>query len=87
MDLRAYYQKIRKLESELPEPFAVVVSRDTADGGRAGVMTEAPRWLAAKLIVEDRATLASPEQAAEFNARVGRSVAAERGAKQQGKRQ
>ncbi len=96
MDLRAYYQKIRKLEADLPGPFVVVVSRETSDGGRAGVMTEAPRGLAAKLIVDERASLASPEQTAEFHASVGRSVTAyggaveptpSRGAKPQGKRQ
>lgn len=96
MDLRAYYQKIRKLEAELPGPFVVVVSRETSDGGRAGVLTEAQRGLAAKLIVDERATLASPEQAAEFHASAGRDVAAyggvsertgSRGTKQRGKRQ
>lgn len=96
MDLRAYYQKIRKLEADLPGPFVVVVSRETSDGGRAGVLTEAPRGLAAKLIVDERASLASPEQTAEFHASAGRNVSAyggavertaTRGAKQQGKRQ
>ncbi len=96
MDLRAYYQKIRKLEADLPGPFVVVVSRETADGGKPGVMTEAPRGLAAKLIVDERATLASPEQTAEFHASAGRSVPAyggvaerarSRGTKQQNKRE
>ena len=96
MDLRAYYQKIRKLEADLPGPFVVVVSRETSDGGRAGVLTEAPRGLAAKLIVDERASLASPEQSAEFHASAGRSVpayggtverVATRGTKQPGKRQ
>ncbi len=66
MDLRAYFQKIRKVESELAEPFVVVVSRETADGGKPGVKTEVPRALAARLIVEDHAALASPEEAEAF---------------------
>ncbi len=66
MDLRAYFQKIRKVESELAEPFVVVVSRETADGGKPGVKTEVPRALAARLIVEDLAALASPEEAEAF---------------------
>jgi hypothetical protein len=66
MDLRAYYQKIRKLEAEILDPFVVVSSRETPDGGKAGVKTDVPRSLAARLIVEDRAEMASPEEAALF---------------------
>ncbi len=47
MDLRVYYQKIRKFEAEIPEPFVVLVSRETPDGGKAGVKTDVPRSLAA----------------------------------------
>jgi hypothetical protein len=68
MDLRVYYQKIRKLEAEIVEPFVVIVSRETSDGGKAGVKTDVPRFLAARLIVEDRAEMASPEEAALFRA-------------------
>lgn len=72
MDLRVYYQKIRKLEAEIPEPFVVLVSRETADGGKAGVKTDVSRRLAARLIVEDRAEMASPEETARFRAEVHR---------------
>ncbi len=68
MDLRVYFQKIRRIEAELAEPYVVVVSRETPDGGKPGVRTEVPRALAAKLIVEDQAALASAEEAAEFRA-------------------
>jgi hypothetical protein len=68
MDLRAYYQKIRTLEASLAEGSVVVVSRETPDGGKPGVKTAVSRSLAAKLIVEDQAALASPEEAAEFRA-------------------
>jgi hypothetical protein len=68
MDLRVYYQKIRKLEAEIVEPFVVIVSRETSDGGKAGVKTDVPRHLAARLIVEDRAEMASPEEAELFRA-------------------
>ena len=68
MDVRQYFQKIRKLEAEMPEPYVVVVSRETSDGGKAGVKTDVPRSLAAKLIVEDQAALATPEEAAQFRA-------------------
>ena len=64
MDLRAYFQKIRNIEAEIAEPYVVVVSRETPDGGKPGVKTDVPRGLAAKLIVEDQATLASAEETA-----------------------
>ncbi len=72
MDLRAYYQKIRKIEAEIPEQYVVMVSRETPDGGKPGMKTDVPRSLAAKLIVEEQARLASPEETAEFRAEVER---------------
>jgi hypothetical protein len=66
MDLRAYYQKIRKLESEITEESAVVVSNSTGDGGKAGVLTEVPRHTAARMLAEDRARLASEDEATEY---------------------
>ncbi len=68
MDLRVYYQKIRKIEADIPEEHAVIVSRDTPDGGRRGVKSQVPRYLAARMIAEDKAQLASAEEAAEFHA-------------------
>lgn len=62
MNLRTYYQKIREIEQNLVEPFAVVESIETADGGKEGVLTEVPKPLAAKMIADGRARLA-PEQA------------------------
>jgi len=44
------------------------VSRETPDGGRAGVKTQVPRALAARMIVEEKADLATPEEAEEFRA-------------------
>jgi hypothetical protein len=79
MDLRAYYQKIRKMEAAMPEPYVVVVSRETPDGGKPGVKTDVPRSLAAKLIVEDQATLASPEETAQFRAETDRRRGAAQG--------
>jgi len=70
MDLRAYYQTIRKIEAEIREDSVVVVSLETPDGGRAGVLTEVPRSAAARLIVEQRVELASEEATARFRAEV-----------------
>ena len=66
MDLREYYGKIRAAAAELPAEFSVVVSLATADGGREGVRTEVDRQLAAKMIVDGRARVATPEETAEF---------------------
>ena len=70
MDLRIYYQTIRRIEAEIPEDSVVVVSLETSDGGRPGVRTEVPRAVAARLIVNQKAELASAEAAAEFRAEV-----------------
>jgi hypothetical protein len=65
MNLTAYFSKIRELEAELPEP-CVVVSSETANGGKAGVRTEASRRVAARMIVEGAARAATAEEAEEF---------------------
>ena len=66
MDLRQYYQKIRDLEATIGEPFPVVVSEETQDGGKAGARTEVPRGIAARMVVNGRARLAKPEEAQQF---------------------
>jgi hypothetical protein len=68
MDLRHYYQKIREIESKIAENFAVVVSHDTPDGGKAGTRTEVPRRLAAKMIAEGSARLAREDERQAFHA-------------------
>jgi hypothetical protein len=67
MDLRAYYKKLREVERELPGPFVVVVSLETPDGGKAGVMTEVARLTAARQIIENRARAASLEESEAFH--------------------
>jgi hypothetical protein len=66
MDLRAYYKKIRETEAMLQGESLVVVSMATSEGGREGVKTEVPRAIAAKLIAEGRARVASDEEGLEF---------------------
>ena len=68
MDLRAFYNAIRKIAAEIVEDAAVIISRETPDGGRAGTRTEVPRKLAARMIAEGKADLATPEEAAKFRA-------------------
>jgi len=59
MDLRVYFQKIRDVEAKIPGPYTTVVSVATPDGGRAGVLTDVPRRVAAKMVVDGTAKLAS----------------------------
>jgi uncharacterized Fe-S cluster-containing radical SAM superfamily enzyme len=66
MDLRMFYQKLRKIEQEIAAPHVVVVSEETPDGGKAGQKAEVSRSIAARLILEGRARLAGTEEAAEY---------------------
>ena len=66
MDLRQYYKKLHAMESGIPDANVLVVSLETVDGGKAGVITEAPRRNACQLVLDGRARLAKPEEAAEY---------------------
>jgi len=66
MNLKAYYQKIREVERTFVEPFVVLVSNATPDGGRDGILIEVPSQLAAKMIADGRAHLAGSDEARDF---------------------
>ena len=66
MDLRLYYQKIRDISAKIADDFPIVSSKETAAGGKDGVLTEVTRALAAKMIVEGLARPAEPHEAAAF---------------------
>jgi hypothetical protein len=68
MDLTIYYQKIRTTEATITDPYPVVVSLATSDGGRAGVATEVTRGIAAKMIVDGEARLATNPETTSFRA-------------------
>src|ERR1700683_2438640 len=74
MDLRAFYRTIREIETGISEESVVIISRETPEGGRAGVRTDVPRGVAARLIAEDKAELAKPEAAAKVRAEGGARV-------------
>jgi len=65
MDMKKYYKKLREIEATLPDE-VVVISKDTPEGGRAGVFTEASRTVAARLIAEGVAERASEADSAAF---------------------
>ncbi|MBV8730802.1 MAG: hypothetical protein JO336_13440 [Acidobacteriia bacterium] len=66
MDLRTYFQKIRDVESQIGDPYTIVVSVETGDGGRAGTTTEVSRAVAAKMIVDGSARLATAKEKQAF---------------------
>ena len=62
MNLRDFYANVRNTLATIEKPFVVLVSKNTPDGGKAGVLTLVKKETAARLIVEDRARLASDEE-------------------------
>ncbi len=67
------------MEGQLKDPFVVVVSLETPDGGKPGVMTEVARLTAARQIVEGRARVSTDGEAREFRLKNHEArVAAER---------
>ena len=66
MDLRVYYQKIRSNQAEIAEAYPIVVSKETPDGGKAGQYAEVTRAIAAKMITEGTARLATPDEAKSY---------------------
>ena len=85
MNLRTYYEKIREFERQIEGECAVVVSLETPDGGKPGQKTEAPKRVAAKMVVDGSARLATVKEATAFRdaqaeaaAKVERDAAAAR---------
>lgn len=62
MDLKQYYRKMREVEASLNSQDILVVSLETPDGGKAGVISEVSKSAAAKLIVEGRAVVANESE-------------------------
>jgi len=66
MDLQIYYKKIHEVEESLKDPSVVVISLATPDGGREGIRTEVSRRIAARMIVEGTARMATADEARQF---------------------
>ena len=71
-----YFQKLEEAESTITRSHVVVVSESTPDGGKAGVMSEVSRAVAAQLITEGRARLATKDEEREFRGVKARARAA-----------
>ena len=66
MDLQMHYSKIRQEEQRIGEEFAVISSHETADGGKAGVLVEVTRRIAARFITLGLARIATPDERTGF---------------------
>ncbi len=69
MDLRQYFKKISETEASLAESFPLIVSLETPEGGKSGVVSEVSRELAAKMFVEGRALLANEAEREAYHER------------------
>ena len=67
MDLNSYYIKMREQQATIAEEYPVVVSHATSDGGVKGRMTEVTKRIAARLIVEGMARLATAIETSDFH--------------------
>ncbi len=74
MDLRMFYQKLRRIEQEIADPHVVVVSHETPDGGKEGSKAEVSRANAAQLILEGRARLASTEETTDYQKTIAQAL-------------
>jgi hypothetical protein len=69
MEIRQYYKKVRQMEASISQPFVVVISLETPDGGVAGTATEVSKGVAARLIVDAKARLADPDEVSDYHER------------------
>jgi hypothetical protein len=69
MDLKIFYQKVRETETTIADDPVLVVSLETGDGGRPGVVSEVPRLVGARMIVEGKARLAVEHEISEYRER------------------
>jgi hypothetical protein len=87
MDIRAYFRKVRQAEESIATPWVVVVTEETPDGGKPGTKNEVSREVAAQLIVEGRARVATEAEANEHRAEIERARTAAEQERMAGKMQ
>jgi hypothetical protein len=75
MDIKNFYQKVRQVAETIAETYAIVISLPTPDGGKEGIATEVVKTLAALMVVEGKARLATAEEAKDFRDRVAEAKA------------
>lgn len=63
MNLHTYYARIRDIEDSIADDSIVIKSLATEAGGVAGRLTEVSRTIAARMVVDGLAEIASPAEA------------------------
>jgi len=63
MNLHTYYARIRSIEDSIADDSIVIKSLATEAGGVAGRLTEVSRAIAARMVVDGVAEIASPTEA------------------------
>jgi hypothetical protein len=62
MNLRKYYDQVHKIRQDIKEPFVLLSSLATPNGGKEGCVSEVPAELAARMIADGVAQFATSEQ-------------------------
>jgi hypothetical protein len=70
MDLKKYYRKLRDIEGQILDPYVVVKSLPTPDGGVAGRLTEVAKEVAAKMLADGLAEVAPSDAVEAFRREV-----------------
>lgn len=68
MNLRTYYQNVKRIREGLPEPYTFLASLSTPNGGKEGIVTEVETSLAARMIADLTARPATGEEIAAYQA-------------------
>jgi hypothetical protein len=68
MDPTIYYQKVRAQEAAIKDEFPILTSLATPEGGKEGLQIEARRLVAARMIVNGKARLATEKERQAFRA-------------------
>ena len=85
MDIREYFRKLRKAESEIPGDYAVIVSTETPDGGKAGRVVEVTKSVAAHMIVDGRGRIATASEIKAFRSEMAELMENEKALQNAGK--
>jgi hypothetical protein len=62
MDLKEYYRRVADQEAAIESEFPLVISHKTPNGGKAGVFAEVTRSVAARMVVDGVARLATEDE-------------------------
>jgi hypothetical protein len=85
MDIREYFRKLRQAESEITGDYAVIVSTETPDGGKAGRVVEVTKAVAAHMIVDGRGRIATASEIKSFRAEMADLIEKEKAQQNAGK--